>query len=197
MKKLAILLLAAGMMCCSTTESHAIDYKFKGQWIMSFDLGADGGFNDAKYGYNGTSYESDNFKASQRLHLQMEAAASEMLSGTVFFSIGDGQNGLSRSATWGKAAHGAALGSDGNSVLLKQAYIDWIVPDTALKLRMGIQGFTLPGILTNSVLDDDAAGITASYTVNDTVSVTALWTRLANDNYTEGNDANYLVVHEL
>lgn len=52
------------------------------------------------------------------MRLQLDAVASEALSGTVFFEIG--------AQTWGKdSKNGGALGADGNDVVkLKNAYID-------------------------------------------------------------------------
>ena len=37
MKKLATLLIAAGLVFGVSTGASAIDFKAKGQWIMSFD----------------------------------------------------------------------------------------------------------------------------------------------------------------
>ena len=104
----------------------------------------------------------------QRLRLQLDAVASESLSGTVYFEIGD--------TTWGQNSSGGALGADSNSVVeLKNAYIDWMVPNTALKFRMGIQTITMPNVAGGSaVLDDDAAGIVANYQFNENVGLTAV-----------------------
>ena len=44
MKKIATLLLAAGLVFGVATGASAIDFKAKGQWIMSFDYGQNGGF---------------------------------------------------------------------------------------------------------------------------------------------------------
>lgn len=188
MKKIATLLLAAGLVFGAATGASAIDFKAKGQWLMSFDYGQNGGFtggngqngfNKANSRYNG----EDEFEARQRVRLQLDAVASEALSGTVFFEIGD--------QTWGRASQGGALGADGTVVEVKNAYIDWIVPQTDLKFRMGIQGMALPSFTTGSnVFNDDVAGITASYQFNETVGVTALWARPYNDNYTNANDHN-------
>ncbi len=186
MKKIATLLLAAGLVFGAATGASAIDFKAKGQWIMSFDYGMNGGFTggNGMTGYNGSATRGnstyrgqDEFEANQRVRLQLDAVASEALSGTVFFEIG--QN------TWGRAANGGALGADDNqSVKLKNAYIDWIVPQTDLKVRMGIQGMAIPSFTTGSnVFNDDVAGITASYQFNENVGVTALWARPWNDNY--------------
>ncbi|MDD4701390.1 MAG: outer membrane homotrimeric porin [Desulfovibrio sp.] len=176
MKKIATLLLAAGLVFGAATGASAIDFKAKGQWIMSFDYGMNGNFTggNGKTGYNGSE---DEFEANQRVRLQLDAVASASLSGTVFFEIGK--------TTWGKNSDGGALGADSNQAIkLKNAYIDWLVPQTDLKVRMGIQGMALPSFTTGSnVFNDDVAGITASYQFNENVGVTALWARPWNDNY--------------
>jgi len=194
MKKIATLLLAAGLVFGVATGASAIDFKAKGQWIMSFDYGQNGGFTggNGATGFNGASgtrgnsgYRGeDEFEAKQRVRLQLDAVASESLSGTVFFEIG--------SQTWGDSENGGSLGADGNNVVkVKNAYVDWIVPQTDLKVRMGIQGMALPSFTTGSnVFNDDVAGVTASYQFNDNVAVTALWARPYNDNYTSTTDHN-------
>ncbi|MDD6181472.1 MAG: outer membrane homotrimeric porin [Desulfovibrionaceae bacterium] len=173
MKKLATLLLAAGMVFGAATGASAIDFKAKGQWIMEFTGADNTNFTEDGYGRDG---KNDNFDARQRVRLQLDAVASEALSGTVYFEMGD--------QVWGQAKSGGALGADGKVVEVKQAYIDWIVPNTDLKLRMGLQGIKLPNFANGAsqILDDDMAGITASYAFNENVAVTAFWARLYNDN---------------
>ena len=193
MKKIATLLLAAGLVFGVATGASAIDFKAKGQWIMSFDYGQNGNFTGGN-GRTGYNKSEDEFEANQRVRLQLDAVASESLSGTVFFEIGK--------STWGKAGSnttpsGGALGADdNNSIKLKNAYIDWLVPQTDLKVRMGIQGMALPSFTTESqVFNDDVAGITASYQFNENVAVTALWARPYNDNYVNDNKStqnNYM-----
>ncbi|WP_337809949.1 outer membrane homotrimeric porin, partial [Desulfovibrio sp.] len=116
---------------------------------------------------------------------QLDAVASEALSGTVFFEIGD--------QVWGNAKSGGALGADGTVVELKNAYIDWMVPNTDLKFRMGIQGIQLPNVAGGSaVFDDDVAGVVASYQFNENVGLTTFWARPYNDNYAARADrTNY------
>ena len=198
MKKLATLLLAAGLVFGAATGASAIDFKAKGNWTMSFDYGSGAnlvskdraGNSVAGYGTRGNNAGSaDNFNASQRLRLQLDAVASESLSGTVYFEIG--------TAIWGKAANGAALGADGTVVKVKNAYLDWIVPNTDLKVRMGLQGIALPSFSTGGsmIFDDDVAGIALSNKFTDNVSATFFWARPYNDNYTGANSnapANYM-----
>ena len=190
MKRICTLLLAASMLLGVATGASAIDFKAKGQWLMGFAGGENSLVN--KYRAPGATSNTkqnsdDKFAAQQRVRLQLDAVASESLSGTVFFEIGN--------QVWGQEKTGGALGADGNSVIkVKRAYIDWMVPQTDLKFRMGIQGVTLPNKAGGSaIMDTDAAGITASYQFNENVGLTALWARPANDNYVGGKDnANYL-----
>ncbi|MFQ9867459.1 MAG: hypothetical protein ACLRWP_11075 [Bilophila wadsworthia] len=51
----------------------------------------------------------------------------------MFFEIGH-QN-------WGKAAEGAALGTDGKEIKVRYSYVDWIIPQTDAKVRMGLQPY--------------------------------------------------------
>ena len=44
MKKIAVLVLAAGLALGGVSDANAIDFKAKGQWIMSFDYGQNLGF---------------------------------------------------------------------------------------------------------------------------------------------------------
>ena len=178
MKKLMTLALAAAMMLGAATGANAIDFKAKGQWIMSFDYGMHGNFGESKAKNNsGFGKHEDEFEARQRVRLQLDAVASEALSGTVFFEMGD--------QIWGQDSTGGALGADGRVVELKRAYIDWMVPQTDLKVRMGIQGLALPSFTTNAsqIFDDDVAAVSLNYQFNENVGLTAFWARPYNDNY--------------
>ena len=178
MPKILTLMLAAGMLLGAASGARAIDFKASGEWLVGFGLG-DGSLikdvNDQK------RHHDDTFNAGQRIRLQLDAVASETLSGTVFFEIGD--------QMWGQSESGGALGADSTSVVkLKNAYIDWMVPNTDLKLRMGLQAVALPNVAGGSaIMDGDAAAVVASYQFNENVGLTALWMRPLNDNYTGTN----------
>lgn len=180
MKKIATLILAAGLVFGVATGANAIDFKAKGQWIMSFDYGQHGAFVEKSNGsksYGWGKNREDDFEARQRVRLQLDAVASESLSGTVYFEIGD--------TIWGRGDQGGALGADGRIIELKNAYIDWMVPETDLKIRMGIQNVALPSftIGSSTVMNDDVAAIVANYQVNENVAITGLWMRPFNDNF--------------
>ncbi len=173
-KSCMVAMLAAGMLLGATAGAQAVDFKAKGQWLVGFGLG------DARM--NGGGNKADLFSATQRFRVQLDAIASENLSGRLWFEIGNqdwGRNNTSRGG-------GGALGADGDrAIKIKNAYIDWIVPQTDLKVRMGIQNVTLPNAAGGSSVigATDVAGITASYQFNDMVGLTAFWYRPANDNY--------------
>ena len=161
----------------------AVDFKIKGQWQFAISSGEvnlvqkkDGKNADAK----------DQFHARQRIRLQMDAAVSEFLSGTLFFEIGN--------QMWGSYGSGGALGADGNVVKLRQAYLDAMLPHTDIKLRAGILNLSLPKKAGGGLVMDtlDVAGIAASHQFNEALSATAFWVRPFNDNYTENGSACYL-----
>ncbi len=66
---------------------------------------------------------------------------------------------------------------------VRYSYIDWVVPETELKVRMGLQPLVLPSFVAGSqVLNHDGAGIVLSYTFDEMVGATLFWNRLENDN---------------
>jgi len=176
MKKLATLLIAAGLVFGASTGASAIDFKASGNWIMSFDMGKNGKFTGGN-GTTGYGNGEDQFEASQRVRLQLDAVASEALSGTLYFEIGK--------TFWGQAKEGGALGADGKTIKVRRAYIDWMPPETDLKVRMGIIGLGLPNYTMgkSQVFEDDVAAVTASYRFNENVALTAFWARPYNDNF--------------
>ena len=178
MKKLTTLALAAAMVMGAATCASAIDFKAKGQWQFGFNVGDSSMVS--KYHMNNERHHVDTddiFGARQRVRLQLDAVASEALSGTVFFEIGHQR--------WGQGNSGAAMGADGLQVKVRQAYLDWVVPQTDLKIRMGIQNLSLPSVAGDgNVLDNtDTAAIVASYQFNENVGATLMWARPYNDNF--------------
>ncbi len=174
--------------CLSTVPADAVEFKTKGLWQFSFSAGQK---NLVEKLGNRRVNSNDTFDARQRIRLQLDAVASEALSGTVYFEIGN--------QLWGRASQGAAMGADGAIVKVRQGYLDWLVPRTDLKIRMGIQNINLPrrsNLLGGLVIENlDVAGITASAPLSEQVSLTGFWLRPFNDNYqgaTDGRGAGYL-----
>ncbi len=195
MKKLMTLILAAGLFFAGTVPSaNAIEFKAQGEWLMGFGAGDASMINKARE--NGARSKSkynndDKFSAMQRVRLQLDAVASENLSGTVLFELLE--------STWGQAESGGALGGDGQIVGVLNAYIDWTVPNTDLKVRMGLQPIEMPNVAGgSSILNTDAlAAVTVNYQFNENVGATLMWGRPYNDNYsfengTDNQKTNYL-----
>lgn len=172
MKKIIALALVAAFIFGSAFSASAAEVKAKGEFEFNF------GYTDNPDLYeNGWDQQAeDGFYASQRTRVQVDFVASEMLRGVLYFEIGTIQWGRSTGPGGGD---GGALGADGVNVATKRAYIDFMVPNTDLMFRVGIQGLALPQyIATNPIFDDDVAGVAAVLPINDMFGVTAFWARL-------------------
>ena len=160
MKKLVTLLAAAGMVVAASAPANAVDVKVSGFHAFTFET--------QQAGFTGNNYEL----AKQRTRLGLNFVASENLSGFLQFQMGSNQ--------WGDYATGDKHGR--YNVQTRQAYVDWIVPGTAVKVRMGRQQVGLPGEAfgDSSVMSagwGGRDGIAISAPVNDFLSLNALWVR--------------------
>ena len=159
MKKLVTLLAAAGMVVAASAPASAVDVKVDARHRVSFMTG--------EKNFTGANQEF----VQQRLRLGLTMAASENLSGYVNFEIG-------------KEAWGTTSGTNGNlSVKARQVYLDWTVPATAIKVRMGRHQFGLPGDAfgNNAVFAagwGNHEGMIVTSPVTDWLGVTALWSRI-------------------
>ncbi len=174
MKKITTLLLAAGMVFAASAPASAVDVKVDGQYVFDYQIGGKV-VNHRDYGSK-TGTTANNYEgAGQRLRFGLTLATSENLSGYVQFQ--DDQ-------MWGDSPykHGDM------EIRMRQAYIDWIIPQTPVKVRMGRQQIGLPGdaiydswnaIMTTSWGGRDA--ITVSAPVADFMNVTAFWNRVDAD----------------
>jgi hypothetical protein len=182
MKKIATLLLAAGLLLGGTTAAQAIEIKPTGGMEFQFNFGKQtlDKTKPAAYGTGATKAHS----FYQRNRVWFDVIASEALKGTFGF-----ENNL----TWGKSAvtpsgsgsgNGGGIGSRGVNVELLHAYIDWIVPSTDLKVRMGMQSFANPTFVNNSpmVVGDHMAGIVASNQFTPNVGLVGFYFRPYNEN---------------
>jgi len=201
MKKLATLLLAAGMVLGGFAGAQAIEWKAKGGWEVGFGyfdgttfskhtlasqrtsesrLNPDG-TSDRKKQY-GSGSGRDNFVSAQRTNWHVEAVANEYLLGKVQFEMGAYNWG--DMGTAGERSRGGAMGQRGVSVGVRESYLDFFMPGSEFRLRMGIQTVWNPSFtFTPMVLAQQLPGVVASFKAADEVSVTAFWLRPYNDNF--------------
>ena len=194
MKRIITLALACAFALGSVCSAQAIDMKVAGQWDFTFgwtnNVAKTGGSFIDNSDRNGNGKNADSFAARHRVRTQIDFIASEQLAGVLLFEIGD--------INWGRAngnsgrSSGGALDADGVNVETKRAYLDWMIPSTDVKIRMGIQGFALPYAYgsagNNPILANDGAGITVSTPIVDGLAITAFWLRAFDANEYDGNN---------
>ena len=157
MKKLETLLLAAGMTLTVAAPASAVDVKTDGEYLFQYQSGAEG-FRGANTDY-----------AMQRLRLGLTFSASEDLAGYFQLQVGEWN--------WGEDEYAGANGS----VSMRQAYVDWTLPGTDVKVRMGRHAFDLPAYASTSPMIADlvADGVVVSVPFGENMDLTAFWTRMA------------------
>ena len=164
---------------------QAVDFKIRGAWDFGIDLGQGGDLvtrynGQHRTGMFGDAAGGDNFNAFQRFRTWLFVRVSENLQGVLMFKIPERDP-----MPWGYAGKGGALGADGTHLQVSSAAIDWQVPKSKLRLRMGLQYITFPAFTGQNVqLANTAMGITANYHVNEHFSITGMWMRPFNDNWT-------------
>ncbi len=157
MKKLTTLVLAAGLVVSAFAGSaSAGEFKPVLQFAEEFT-----------YGDAGTNDQLENFDAATRIRFGFDYVASEDLSATILFQYGDYH--------WGTFEPN----NDGEAKLkMRLAYIDWTLPSTDVKVRMGRQAVVAPSYAFGSpVLDSRADAISINGNVNENISLGLAWMR--------------------
>lgn len=153
MKKIATLALAAAFVTAAYAPASAVDVKLDGEWLYQFQTASEG-FNSQNTEWVGS-----------RMRLGTTISVNENLSGYTQFEIEE---------NWGTAPkHGSTeLG-------VRQMYIDWKIPGTEAKVRMGRHAFDMPGnVFCSPVITDMVGeGIVLDLPLGDHFSVTGFWTR--------------------
>ena len=189
MRRITVLVLALAFALGTVTAAKAdgIDVKVKGQWDFAFGWATNVGWADSVY-HNRNARNDDNIVARQRVRTQVNFITSEYLQGVLMFEIGNLDWGRDAGGKNGQGS-GGGLDADGVNVETKRAYLDWIIPNTEVSVRMGIQGVKLPsGPMGSPILDADVAGIVVSSPITDMFSITGFWLRPFNTNLNDGND---------
>ncbi|MDE5681801.1 MAG: outer membrane homotrimeric porin [Mailhella sp.] len=160
MKKLTTLVLAAGLVVSAFAGSaSAAEFKPVLQFAEEFT-----------YGDAGTGDASENFDANTRIRFGFDYVASEDLSATILFQYGG--------YTWG-TNNGFKFTRDPDADLrMRLAYIDWTIPSTDIKVRMGRQAVVAPSYAFGSaVLDGRADAVSINGNINENISLGFAWLR--------------------
>ncbi len=164
MKKLATLLLAAGLVLAASAPASAGDVKL-GLYNGTVAAFGDNGF-DQPMGFKP-------FNVYERIRMNFQYVASESLSGFIQLQAGTG--------TWGE---GPKFLSMNNRFFVRQAYLDWLIPGTRAQVRMGLQALALPSaVFGNPVLDDVFAAAVVTVPVNDMFACTIGYVRPGNNTF--------------
>ena len=175
MKKLTTLLLAAGMVFAASAPASAVDVKMDGQYMFNFITGEKAG--------TGQNFD----RAGQRLRLGMTFTANENLSGYFQMQVGTGA-AANNNYDWGSDPTGRE-----GKIGMRQLYIDWLIPQTSVQVRMGRQLLNLPNdafgksaIMHSGWSGRD--GISVAAPVTDWLDVSAFWLRGAYDSADSDTD---------
>jgi hypothetical protein len=165
----------------ASAKADGVDIKVKGTYEFAFGWIWNDGFSDSvnKSSYNDSP--KDPFVARQRVRVQVNFIVNEYLQGVY---------GLETNLLWGRESiklggtSGGQMDSDGVNIQTRWAYLDWLIPNTPVQVRMGMQPVALPTTrLGGGVLNTDIAGVVVSSpTPLDWLNVTAFWLR-PYDNY--------------
>ena len=185
MKRITTLVLVAALTigCAVSARADGIDVKVQGQWDFVFGWTKNKPFKEsymraALDGSKEKVRDNDNFIARHRIRTQVNFITSEYLQAVLLFEIGD--------IDWGRKGSGGALDTDGVNVETKRAYLDWIIPNTEISVRMGLQGMSLPSALGSPVLEADVAGVSIASPVTGWLDVNLFWVRPFDADYNDG-----------
>jgi len=170
MKKILTLTLAAAFTITSYAPASAVDVSVDGEWLYQFQTSSEG--------FEGQNTEH----VGQRIRLGLTMKASDDLHGYTQFEMED---------LWGTSE-----GKDGSkNVVVRQMYLDWKVPSTDIRIRMGRHAFDMPAYATCSPIITDWVneGIVAHIPFNDTYSITGFWARAVNGERSDGDEGNHNV----
>ena len=170
MKKLTTLVLAAGLLVSSFAGSaSAGEFKPVLQFAEEFTYG-DGGFNSP-----------ENFNATSRIRFGFDYVASEDLSATILFQYRNGSWGNNNGSDF-TADHELSGMKAGSHFRMRLAYIDWTIPSTDVKVRMGRHALVAPSYAFGSaILDGRGDGITITSAINDNINLGFSWFRVDSD----------------
>lgn len=173
MKKQAGFILAALLFA---GQAAALEIKPSGELMtsMHFSDNVLGAVTEADNPLmKGSEVTDGRFVANYRFRIGLDLIASENLSGFVRLHVGNNDNGV-----WSHHFGTSGVGGPGKAVTAQQAYLNWIIPGTDVRIRMGRQQVWMPyQTFLSPVLGEAVDGVTVHIPVNDGFNVNAAWLR--------------------
>lgn len=163
MKRFALVALLAAMLFGVASSASATELKVKG------NLDVHGMWSANLRDFDSDTGDGDNYYTTQRMRTYFTFQTNENLKAVL---------GLEINNVWGESSIGGGWGTDGTDTMrVKHAYMDFVLPDTSINVKAGLQGVALPGVFGNPVFDDDAAALVVSAPINDMFALTVGYTR--------------------
>lgn len=141
MKKYMVMFVALFVaVCVAAPAMAAVEFKWGGQFRARY-------ISQQNF-YDGTDdFNDHNNYFDQRMRLYLTAIASENLRVVTRWEMGD--------TKWGNNGTGGRVGADERIVELKNAYLDFAIPCTPVRAKIGVQGIAL---MDAWIVDDDFSG---------------------------------------
>lgn len=172
MKRFFSALLITGMALGMAAQAEAKPEVKIGGFLQIAPYYLDGAFHSNR----SPNTEGSRFNVGQRMSLQMQFIANENVYG--FLDLRSDQLWGDTNSGSASFSRGGGLGDTEAGLYTKYAFMDFMVPETDLRVRMGIQPMVLPGYVAGSaILDTNVAGIAANYQVTESIGVGAFWLR--------------------
>lgn len=190
-KKLTSLLIAFGLTFAAYQPATALEVQPYGAYEVLFEH--IGGYSqypqypsalqsaeDSKHN-TGVPVHAKHFSAVQRMTIGARLIMNESLSATVDAIVGYFTWGGPTNGALAPQQNGGRFGTRAANIVSRQAFLDWLVPSTQVKVRMGLQALTTPTFATGTATPftnyDFGTGIMVNAPITDNVGVTAGWVR--------------------
>jgi len=161
MKKYLVMFIAVLAVMAVALPSHALELKYGGMFrirLQSSDNLIDGTKDDIEPGINYLRDDNQNY-IDQRLRMYFTFVSSENLQVVTKWES-DVQWGEPNGASHqGGAGQGGAVGADAVNLEMKNAYVDFAIPNTPVRVKAGVQGL---GLLDGWIISDDFSAAVAS-----------------------------------
>ena len=165
--------------------------KVTGQWYFHYGYYS----NQTMVEKKDSGTHADRTVARQRIRTQIQFIADENLSALLNLEAnldwGSRDQDLNNSKGVVHGGAGGGIDADQATFGIKRAHLDWTIPNTQTKVRMGIQGVTMPTVaFGNPVLNADVAGVLVSSQLTPEIGITGFWLRPYDTTYGSGGQSN-------